>query len=145
MVSDLLRRRAEISARMDPVAVRRGPSQADVMVRERAVLALFAVIVGTAVVFFGVGAISVFVDVRAPGEAMGLPGVAALVVLIICRQPNRRDQSLSRTILYATGLSALFGAIGVIAWPGPIQGAYWAAVLACVTACWALFFRWRTR
>lgn len=145
MVKDFLRRRAEWSARMDPVAVRRGPTSTDVMVRERAVLGLSSVVILAAIVFWGVGTIAEFVDIRPPLEAIGVPGMAALAALVACRDPLRRDRSLSRLILFATGLSFFASVVGVLAWPGPAPGSYWIVSLACVLVCWALYYRWRTR
>ncbi|HUR75074.1 MAG TPA: hypothetical protein VMZ00_12420 [Sporichthya sp.] len=130
---------------MDPIAVQRAPSESDVQIRERCVLALFAVVIGCAVVFFGCGAVASFADFRPPVEVTGLPGIAALAALTICRRPTRRDLSLSRLILFASGLSLLAGLIGLIAWTSAVQGTYWALVLICAGSCLLLFSRWRTR
>lgn len=129
----------------DRAAAARHPSPGDVAVRERAVWTLGLVLIGTAITFFGAGALSEWLPIRPPVEVMAAPGLAASGVLVVCRSPARRDWSLSRLIVYSTAISFLASALGVIAWPGPILGTFWALTLACVLACWALYFHWRTR
>lgn len=115
------------------------------LVRERAFLILLVIWLGSMLTFTGFRIVKAVVDLRVPVELLGPPGIVALVVLIICRDPRRRDWSLSRTILFSTGFAFIGSVIGVAAWPNTAAGIYWAVMLACVLTCWGLYFRWRTR
>lgn len=128
----------------EPYSPPRRPSSDDLVVRERARLGTRVVVIAAVLTFCGFGIAAKLAEVRVPVEVMALPGVAALVAVIACRAPNRRDSQLSTFIVIASGFSVLFGVIGVIGWSGILR-VFWAGGLACAFASLALLYRWRAR
>lgn len=124
---------------------RRRPSDKDLRVRARTKVALGVLGFGSVVVLCVLGAVSELVDFRLPWELMAAPGVVALASIVICRDRRRRDADMDFAIFSAAFLSVLVCAITVAAWPGPIEGAFWAAALLCGLTCWTLQYTWRAR
>ncbi|GAA0610548.1 hypothetical protein GCM10009547_10720 [Sporichthya brevicatena] len=141
----ILQWRVEVSERIDPVAVSRGPSRDDVLVRETTVLAMGAVLLISVNVPLLVAVVDLVVDVRPPGELFGLPGPAALVALVRCRTPVRRDWTLSRLIAIGAGVALFFSATVLPVAGDAVSRGYWAACLVSSLLTIGLFFRWRTR
>lgn len=111
------------------------------LIGRRALVVLRATGILTTIVFFGSGAVTAITgDVKAPLAVWLIPAVAALVVQVVCREPDRRVPELSYTIGVAAGIPAWIGGMGLLLGnfePVPI------ATFVIGAAALALAYLWR--
>lgn len=127
---------------MGIVVVRRRPGFDLDPVGARALLSLQVVAIATTVIFFGAGAVTSITgdqDPDLPVKIWILPAIAALVVLIVCRDPRRRVPELSYTISAAAGVPAFFTALSFVDGVDPVLTTTFAVGVLTL----ALSYLWR--
>lgn len=100
------------------------------------------VAIATTLVFFGSGAVTSVTGDQQPDLPVRiwiLPAIAALVVLIVCRDPQRRVPELSYTISAAAGVPTFLAALSFIDGVDPfLTGTFLIGVVTLV-----LSYLWR--
>lgn len=123
------------------MVTRRPASESDAT-GTRALLVLRVAAVATTVIFFGAGAVTSVSGDHEPDlplEIWIVPAVAALVVLIVCREQRRRVPELSYTISTAAGVPVFLTGLSFIDGVDPVLTTTF--VVGVVTL--ALSYLWR--
>ncbi len=129
---------------------------ADRLVGQRTLLILRVIGILTTIVFCAIGILAEprglgiieYTSIGIVAAAVwALPGVAALVAVIVCRRPRRRVNGMTQSVIASTMLPIIAGGIGLAAGrdePLALVVACGVA-LVCGLSAAIIYYRWRAR